>query len=70
MLTQLPTNLAFVVHASIVPVNVQLPALPQDLHSLAVHALFPEIASQGSLGLDVSVGTAAAIAALSASPAS
>ena len=70
VLRELPTNLAvFVLQASAVPLNVQLPALPEDLHGLAVQAAFPDIVARGCLSLDVAlVGTAAATAALSAFP--
>ena len=68
VLRQLPTNLAVsVLQGSVVPFNVQLPALPEDLHGLAVQAAFPDIVARGCLSLDVAlVGSAAATAALSA----
>lgn len=70
MLRELPATLAVsVLQASIMPLNVQLQSIPQDLHRLAVQAAFPDITSKGSLSLDVSlVGTPAAITALSAFP--
>lgn len=70
MLRELPTTLAVsVLQASAVPFSMQLPFLHQDHHTLAVQAAFPEITSQGSLSLDMSVlDTTAAVAALIAFP--
>lgn len=70
VLRELPTNLAVsVLQVSAVPLNLQLPMLPEDLHGLALQASLPDIVARGCLSLDLArVGIAAATAALSAFP--
>lgn len=70
VLQELPSNLAHSILCSAsTSINLQLTHLPHDHHPIAVAAAFPEIASQGSLKMDIfSAGVPAALTAISLFP--